>query len=176
MQRPLKTLALTAAVTAALVSASAQAETYVCKSFWGNRIFNRNDDGKAFHRPASKDEFVKLYRQNARSQFQHLQEKGFLVPVAGTEDVFKVVPWHQPRIAIKMIFHSMQARMAEKGARGLSSSGRFRRVYALHGRVIGHVSELASIEDCAFPSHRSDIWQNLCDRVHSEQLFQQHQS
>ena len=57
MQRPLKILALTAAVTAALVSASVQAETYLCESFWGTQIFKRSDDGKAFHRPASKDKF-----------------------------------------------------------------------------------------------------------------------
>ena len=57
MQRPLKILALTAAVTAALVSASVQAETYVCDSRYVTKIFKRNDDGEAFHTPASKGRY-----------------------------------------------------------------------------------------------------------------------
>lgn len=70
MQRPLKTLALTAAVTAALVSTSVQAETYVCKGALSAKIFTRNDDGKTFHTPAGKNQ----YREYSRVDYTTLRE------------------------------------------------------------------------------------------------------
>lgn len=60
------------------------------------------------------DEFQGRYLNNAQRQFNHLHERGYLRAVPQQTGVFKVVPWREPAIALKMIFHSSRNQLAER--------------------------------------------------------------
>jgi hypothetical protein len=62
------------------------------------------------------DEFRDQYVETARHEFAHLEEIGFLRKVPA-EEVYRVIPWKEPTVALRMFVRARRYKWAEQGRR-----------------------------------------------------------